>query len=181
MRCCIQNCIMSVVIKLCSQAISTRARARAHTHTRARARARTHTHTHTHPLQCLHNFFKNVIMLSEQAFFPHVFIFLDKLAGSVIGVVVHRLYKGIFYFQNIIKFYDTRSNVIQFMPIRKVRLPCADLHQTLLNNIPIQQDAVLHSLFYPETALHVSGGTTTHHLECKQLYLQHLVFFRPLV
>ena len=40
----------------------------------------------------------------------------------------------------------------------------------------IQQDATLHSLFYLETALHVSGGTTTHHRECKQLYLQHLVF-----
>ena len=29
--------------------------------------------------------------------------------------------------------------------------------------IYIQQDAMLHSLFYLETALHVSGGTTTHH------------------
>ena len=27
-----------------------------------------------------------------------------------------------------------------------------------------------------ETALHVSGGTSTHHQERKQLYLQHLVF-----
>ena len=35
---------------------------------------------------------------------------------------------------------------------------------------------MLHSLFYLETALHVSGGTTTHHQECIQLYLQHLVF-----
>ena len=33
----------------------------------------------------------------------------------------------------------------------------------------IQQDATLHSLFYLETALHVSGGTTTHHQERKQL------------
>jgi len=40
----------------------------------------------------------------------------------------------------------------------------------------IQQDAMLHSLFYLETALHVSGGTSTHHQERKQLYLQHLVF-----
>jgi hypothetical protein len=30
--------------------------------------------------------------------------------------------------------------------------------------------------FYLETALHVSGGTTTHHQECIQLYVQHLVF-----
>ena len=29
--------------------------------------------------------------------------------------------------------------------------------------------------FYLETALHVSGGTTTHHQERKQLYLQHVV------
>jgi hypothetical protein len=45
------------------------------------------------------------------------------------------------------------------------------------NNIIIylQQDATLHSLFYLEIALHVSGGTTTHHQERKQLYLQHLV------
>jgi len=27
----------------------------------------------------------------------------------------------------------------------------------------IQQDATLHSLFYLETALHVLGGTITHH------------------
>jgi len=46
--------------------------------------------------------------------------------------------------------------------------------------IYIQQDASLHS-FYLETALHVSGGTITHHQERKQLYLQHLVFVRPLL
>ena len=45
----------------------------------------------------------------------------------------------------------------------------------------VQQDVTLHSLFYLETALHVSGGTTTHHQERKQLYLQHLLFVRPLV
>jgi len=45
--------------------------------------------------------------------------------------------------------------------------------------IYIQQDATLHSLFYLETALHVSGGTSTHHQERKQLYLQHLVFVTP--
>ena len=31
---------------------------------------------------------------------------------------------------------------------------------------------------YLETALHVSGGTSTHHQERIQLYLQHLVFVR---
>jgi len=34
---------------------------------------------------------------------------------------------------------------------------------------------------YLETALHVSGGTTTHHQKRKQLYLQHLVFVTPLL
>jgi hypothetical protein len=47
--------------------------------------------------------------------------------------------------------------------------------------IYIQQDATLHSLFYLETALHVSDGTTTHHQGRKQLYLQLLVFVTPLL
>ena len=49
-----------------------------------------------------------------------------------------------------------------------------------LNNILIyiQQDAALHSLFYLETALHVWGGTSSHHQERKQMYLQHV---RPLL
>jgi hypothetical protein len=34
---------------------------------------------------------------------------------------------------------------------------------------------------YLKTALHVSGGTSTHHQERKQLYLQHLLFVRPLL
>ena len=34
---------------------------------------------------------------------------------------------------------------------------------------------------YMETALHDSGGTTTHHQERKKLYLQHLVFVTPLL
>jgi hypothetical protein len=51
------------------------------------------------------------------------------------------------------------------------------------NNIPlyIQQDSTLHNLFYLETALHVSGGTSTHHQERMQLYRQHLVFVTPLL
>ena len=47
--------------------------------------------------------------------------------------------------------------------------------------IYIQQDATLDSIFYLETALHVSGGTSTHHEKRKQLYLQHLVFVTPLL
>jgi hypothetical protein len=34
---------------------------------------------------------------------------------------------------------------------------------------------------YLETALHVSGGTSTNHQERIQLYLQHLVFVTPLM
>ena len=34
---------------------------------------------------------------------------------------------------------------------------------------------------YLETALHVSGGSSTHHQERIQLYLQHLVFVTPLL
>jgi hypothetical protein len=34
---------------------------------------------------------------------------------------------------------------------------------------------------YLETALHVSGGTSTHYQERIQLYLQHLVFVAPLL
>jgi hypothetical protein len=36
-------------------------------------------------------------------------------------------------------------------------------------------------LLYLETALHVLGGTFTHHQERIQLYLQHLVFVTPLL
>jgi hypothetical protein len=40
---------------------------------------------------------------------------------------------------------------------------------------------MLHSLFYLEATLHVSGGSTIHHQERTQLYLQHLVFVTPLL
>jgi hypothetical protein len=45
----------------------------------------------------------------------------------------------------------------------------------------IRKDATLHSLFYLETALHISGGNSTQHQERKQLHLQHLVFVTPLL
>ena len=47
--------------------------------------------------------------------------------------------------------------------------------------IYIEQDATLRSLLYLETALHVTGVTSTHHQEGIQLYLQHLVFVTPLL
>ena len=56
------------------------------------------------------------------------------------------------------------------------------VHDTMFTIlIYIQQDATLHSLFYLETALHILGGTITHHQECKQLNLQHLVFVTQLL
>jgi len=36
-------------------------------------------------------------------------------------------------------------------------------------------------LLYPEIALHISGGTSTHHQERIQLYLQHQIFVTPLL
>jgi hypothetical protein len=69
------------------------------------------------------------------------------------------------------------------MCIHHVLLECRKWEKKKVNRILIyvQQDATLHSLFYLETALHVSGGTSTHHQERKQLYLQHLVFVTPLL
>jgi len=46
--------------------------------------------------------------------------------------------------------------------------------------IHIQRDATLHYL-YLEAAVHVLGGTITHHQEHMQLYLQHLVFVKRLL
>jgi hypothetical protein len=45
-------------------------------------------------------------------------------------------------------------------------------------NIPIyiQQDAKLRSLFYLETVVRVSGGTTTHHQERKISFCQNVCY-----
>jgi hypothetical protein len=55
------------------------------------------------------------------------------------------------------------------------------LYCVLCIPIYIQQGGTLHSLLYLETALYDSGSTSTHHQERIQLYLQHLVFFTPLL
>jgi len=79
----------------------------------------------------------------------------------------HSIFYSILFYS--ILFYSILFYSILFYSILFYSIP---------KNIPIciQQDITLHSLFYLETALHVSGGTTTHHQERKQLYLQHLVF-----
>ena len=72
---------------------------------------------------------------------------------------------------------------IQF-PKWKQILVLFNVHGSVHRNnilIYIQQDETLHSLFYVETALQISGGTTTHRQERKQLYGQHLVFVTPLL
>ena len=38
-----------------------------------------------------------------------------------------------------------------------------NMYRIFYSNIYIEQGATLHSLFYLETALHVSGGTITYH------------------
>jgi hypothetical protein len=47
-----------------------------------------------------------------------------------------------------------------------------NIHPTICNVI---------QFIFLEIALHVSDGTTTHHQERKELYLQHLVFVTPLL
>jgi len=89
--------------------------------------------------------------------------------------------------------------------------PASYLHVHLLNPLNAELNSICHSLIsvgdltfmgtcivsifqyifnkmqrytvylYLETALHVSGGTSTHHQERIQLYLQHLVFVTPLL
>jgi hypothetical protein len=58
----------------------------------------------------------------------------------------------------------------------------------ILIYVYIQQDTTISNkiqrytvYLYVETALHVSGGTSTHHRKRIQLYLQHLVFVTPLL
>jgi hypothetical protein len=55
--------------------------------------------------------------------------------------------------------------------------PCiVNIFQYISNNMQLY---TVH--LYLETALHVSGGTSTHHQKRIQMYLQHLVFVKPLL
>jgi len=75
--------------------------------------------------------------------------------------------------------YETQLFKKWFVPIHAFNVHGSVHRKNIL--IYIQQDATLHSLFYLETTLHVSGGTSTHRQERIQLYLQHLVFVTPLL
>ena len=72
---------------------------------------------------------------------------------------------------------------VNFISVHPAVLHYTEGKQIITNNILIYipQAATLHSLFYLETALNVSGCTITQHQERIQLYLQHLVFVTPLL
>jgi hypothetical protein len=74
-----------------------------------------------------------------------------------------------------------RSRDLHPSHLSVISLSTSSINSALYILIYIQQDATLRSLIYLETALHVSGGTTTYHQEHKQLYLQHLVSVTPLL
>jgi hypothetical protein len=81
------------------------------------------------------------------------------------------MYKLYFVYR---KYFDIRyKNIVNIYVLHLLVCTIYNLSNIL---IYVQQDATLHNLFYLETALHVSSGTTTHHQELKQLDLQHLVF-----
>jgi len=71
--------------------------------------------------------------------------------------------------------------VVEVVIYMHFHIDISDEYIDILIYVYLQQEAMLHSLFYLEIALRVSGGTTIHHQERKQLYVQHLVFVTPLV
>jgi hypothetical protein len=67
-------------------------------------------------------------------------------------------------------------------PICNLLILLGDLTLMVTCIVSISNKMQRHTVYlYLETALHVSGGTSTHHQESIQLYLQHLVFFTPLL
>jgi hypothetical protein len=47
----------------------------------------------------------------------------NRTANGVLRDVVHRIYQGVLYFQNFMRFYGTRVNVISFMAIESTAFP----------------------------------------------------------
>jgi len=105
----------------------------------------------------------NILIYIQQDATLHSLFYLETDLHVSGGTITHHQERKKLYLQHLVF-------------VRPLLLPTA---VNIL--IYIQQDATLHSLFYLETALHVSGGTITHHQERKKLYLQHLVFVRPLL
>jgi hypothetical protein len=95
-------------------------------------------------------------------------------------------------------YYNT-WNLILMYPVKCINPLNAELNPichlpVLLGDLPFMGPCIV-SIFqyisnniqgytvylYLKTALHVSGGSSTHHQEGIQLYLQHLVFVTPLL
>ena len=67
---------------------------------------------------------------------------------------------------NLSKFFNVQRSVHrQYTPF--------DIFPTICN--------ITYFIYFWKTALHVSGGISTHHQEHTQLYLQHLVLVKPLL
>jgi hypothetical protein len=67
-------------------------------------------------------------------------------------------------------------------PMRHLLILLGDLTFMGKCIVSVSNKMQLYTVFlYLETAVHVSGGTSTHHQERIQLYLQHLVFVTPLL
>jgi len=113
-------------------------------------------------------------------------LFIESDVGTLMLCCLHQIYKG----NNVRRDWKNSGLVANETVVS--RLLCLLKQYTQEFNvygsvhcknilIYIQHDAMLHGLFYLRTALRVSGGTTTHHQERKQLYLQHPVFVTPLL
>ena len=104
---------------------------------------------------------------------------------------VYKLARGVKAYRHITKLRKTRAGHIN--PLNAELNPICHL-LILLGDLTFMGPCIL-SIFqyisnkiqryvvylYLETALYVSGGTSTHHQERIQLYLQHLVFVTPLL
>jgi hypothetical protein len=70
----------------------------------------------------------------------------------------------------------------EFNPICHLLILLGDLTFMGMCIVSISNEMQSYTVYlYPETALDVSGGISTHHQERIQLYLQHLVFVTPLL
>jgi len=70
----------------------------------------------------------------------------------------------------------TRKNITN-LPFRG---PCS-LYMRIPFDILRKRCNITQFTYFWETALHISGGVSTHHQEHTQLYLQYLVLVKPLL
>ena len=82
----------------------------------------------------------------------------------------------------MVQFYVTYHSKIckrQHLGDGSKRTVCSSFHSFLV--ICFQQDTTLQFIYFWKTALHISGGISTHHQEHTQLYLQYLLLVKPLL